>query len=358
MYMEMNNSDGIEPADTRDEFVDDIYMEGFGRTVKNGNDIRKRIQGEKDDSPVIQLLRDLYKVKPRILPNKYSDKSLESIKDRFPNFLEPIERFDLQLKLCSLRGAKRFTAPNMLLVGPPGIGKTYFMKELCAALGVSFQSISMSLASEGFYLTGLQRGYGTSTPGQLAKAMAKSKCINPFILLDEIEKSCWRGNDGRKGVENPILQMFERGSAGEVEDLCLETSLDLSEVTYICTANSIDGIPEPILSRMTVFNIPRAEGSMLQRIAESVLNEAVVEDLGITGVRVFVTPDVAEVFNDVVSPRTIRNAAASIMAPQLIAFPGRDEIHICADDIIPHMPSMPLLEVVEEARSIGFHANV
>lgn len=92
---------------------------------------------------------------------------------------------------------------------------------------------------------------------------------------------------------------------------------------------------------------------MLQMIVESVLNEAATEDLGLSGITIYATPDVASVFNDVVSPRTIRNAAAAIMAPQLLEFPERDEFHICAEDIIPHMP-----KVAEKAREIGFHASV
>lgn len=351
--MQSKNFGGIEPTDLREE-VDDAYddqLDDCGKIVNNEREIRRRIKGEKEDSQIVPLLKELNRYKPRYLPTKRKLNAFEKLKPNFPNFAEPLERIEMQIKLCLMRGATRFTLPNILLVGPPGIGKTYMLQELADALGASLLPISMSLASEGFFLTGLQRGYSSTTPGQLAKSMAKSRHVNPFVLLDEIDKSGWIGRDGRIGMQGPILQMFDAGSAAAVEDLCLETTLDLSEVNYICTANSIEEIPEPVLSRMSVFNIPKASGEMLQSIVEAVLTKAIEVDLGISDITIYATPDVSTVFSDAVSPRTIRNAAAAIIAPQLLAFPDRDIFYICADDILPHLPKAEV-----SARTIGFHA--
>lgn len=347
---DLASSNAIADPDLGD--IEDVSV--IGESILNSRlDAASRLAGEKDGSGIRRIIQGLGKRKARWLPTRRQMKALDELSEKFPHFKEVIDFFRVYITLCAERGATRCNTVPILLKGKPGVGKTHLAKELARAIRVDFHSISMSMAAEGFYLTGLQRGFATSTPGQLAKVMAKSRHCNPIFLLDEFDKATWVGRDGRNGMEPAILQMFERDSAKAVDDLCLEVSLNLSEVSYIATANSVDPIPKPILSRLKVFEIPSPSPQMCQQIIESVLNAAVEEDLGMQGITVRTGPDVATLLDGDVTPRTIRNASASILGPKLMKVIDDDEIYITAEDIEPSMP-----RGLRDSREIGFHANI
>ncbi len=159
---------------------------------------------------------------------------------------------------CKESGSK-ITQPVLCLVGGAGVGKTSIASSIAQALGRPFEILSCAGKSEIIYFTGLSRMYTGSGPGEIIKIMARTKVNNPVILLDEIDK-CGTGNSGSNSnsssLQSFLLSILDSSQCELYKDQYIEESYDLSKVMFICTANYIDQIPEPLLNRVTLINIP------------------------------------------------------------------------------------------------------
>jgi len=175
-----------------------------------------------------------------------------------------------------------------LLVGPPGCGKTYVATQIVEALGIWHDSISLSQATESFVLSGCPKGYSTATPGDIARRMSKSDCINPLLILDELDKASFYPS-GRPALTGPLLQILEADTAAKFEDACLKCEFDVSHVSWLATANDISQVPAPILSRFHIIHVREAENDakafQVQRLVSCVADEM--------GLRKYVTTEVA-----------------------------------------------------------------
>jgi len=216
-------------------------------------------QGENADSD--NCLRGLATEKVKGAPHSFgvTIKELEKLSRYSPNMAEYIKTVVSQLKThdrFSVSKPLRF-APT-LLVGPPGCGKTYIATKIAEAMDIWHGNISLSLATESFVLSGCPKGYGSSNPGDIARRMAKSDCINPLLILDELDKACFDLKD-RPSLTGPLLQILEADTAVQFEDACLKCELDVSHVSWLATANDIGQVPEPILSRFNVIHVQEAK---------------------------------------------------------------------------------------------------
>lgn len=148
---------------------------------------------------------------------------------------------------------KKRRSQILCLVGSPGVGKTSFAKAIAKAMNLPFQKISMSGANDASVLKGSNRCWLGSTMGQLAFALYKSGCINPVILIDEIEKA----NTEREGnATQVLLEALDKSQNSSFKDDFLTVGIDLSNVTFICTANYPEKIPAPLLDRMEIIFLP------------------------------------------------------------------------------------------------------
>ena len=190
------------------------------------------------------------------------------LKTRFPNFTEVIELYEANAIGLAKLGLP-FEAPPILLEGEPGLGKTLFANELAKLVGLPFFEISMATMTASFALSGGNTQWSEGSVGFIANSLADSKFGNPFFLLDEIDKAT---QDSRYDPISPLYSLLETHSAIRFKDEALEIDLNASKVIWMATANRLERIPEPILSRMRVINIKRPDEFQMKNVVISIYN--------------------------------------------------------------------------------------
>jgi ATP-dependent Lon protease len=195
--------------------------------------------------------------------------AVDDLYDTSPNFREVIDDLRKFLALAVAgREAVQFTP--MLLLGEPGLGKTYFAKKLARSLATGFEFVSMSSLTAGWVLTGASAQWHNARPGKVAQTLIEGDYANPVVVLDEVDKA---GGDSRYDPLGALYGLLERDTAQHFKDEFIDVDMDASHILWVATANDESSIPEPILNRMNVYDIERPDGDGARRIALAVYHE-------------------------------------------------------------------------------------
>lgn len=175
--------------------------------------------------------------------------NFEALAGKFPWFKQAIEAI-----LRDQREGRWFRLKPILLLGPPGIGKSAFARQLAALAGLPFMALSFAGQTDSRGFLGTARGWGNATTALVTTLMMRNKCANPLIFVDEIEKAERTHNGDPRAA---LLIMAERETARVWEDPCLQTTVDVSHVCWVAGANTLDGLDPALLSRFRIVRIPR-----------------------------------------------------------------------------------------------------
>ena len=146
----------------------------------------------------------------------------------------------------------------LVLVGPPGIGKSYWARRLAHHLAVPTTMIEATGEPAAFSLVGTQRGWGTAAPGKLMKTVLTERHAGPLVIVDEVEKvgDVQSNKGGRHTLTDALLPLLERMTAQAWECPYYQVRFDMSWANWVMTANSSNGLPEPLQSRCVVLDLP------------------------------------------------------------------------------------------------------
>jgi hypothetical protein len=150
-----------------------------------------------------------------------------------------------------------FKMTPLLIQGAPGIGKSRFIADLAAALEVPILPISFAGQSDSRALLGTARGWSSANPSSIVELILRCKRANPIVFIDELEKSTPSQNGDPLAA---VLTLLEPETAKRFHDPFLSTEVDLSHVSWIAGANSLRGLPAPILSRFHVIQVEAPDG--------------------------------------------------------------------------------------------------
>lgn len=196
---------------------------------------------------------------------------LDDLYDTCPNFSEVIDELKKYLAL-SVAGNEPMSFTPILLLGEPGVGKTHFAKELARLLGTGHEFVSMSSLTAGWILSGASSQWNNAKPGKVAHALVHGEFANPVVVLDEVDKA---GGDTRYDPMGALYGLLEKETASHFKDEFIEIDMDASHILWVSTANDERAIPEPILNRMNVYEVPRPDREAARRIAAALYRETV-----------------------------------------------------------------------------------
>ncbi|MDR3239116.1 MAG: endopeptidase La, partial [Clostridiales bacterium] len=216
----------------------------------------KRLERSASVSPDAAMQRDYIE---RVLELPWSFKTKENLslkrasaaleKDHFG--LEKVKERIIEF-LAVRQNAAALDAPILCLTGPPGVGKTSIAKSVARALNRKYVRVSLGGIRDEADIRGHRKTYIGAMPGRVIDAVRQAGSLNPLILLDEIDKM---GADYRGNPAAALLEVLDAEQNSAFRDHYLELNFDLSDVLFICTANTLDSVPQPLIDRLEILEL-------------------------------------------------------------------------------------------------------
>ncbi|MFZ9405589.1 MAG: AAA family ATPase [Burkholderiaceae bacterium] len=221
-----------------------------------------------------EALRSTYEKMLRVGGERFCNKphrmpDFPSLFNELPNFSEVLDDLRGQLALC-LESDDPLRLMPILLLGEPGIGKTYFARRLAALLGTGYGFIPMSSLTAGWVLSGASSQWRNARTGKVFDTLVHGDHANPVMVIDEIDKASAESHYDPLGS---LYGLLESDTARRFTDEFAEVPIDCSDVVWIATANDATRIPEPLLNRMNVYEIEPPDAAGARRIGRSLYRE-------------------------------------------------------------------------------------
>jgi ATP-dependent Lon protease len=145
------------------------------------------------------------------------------------------------------------------------VGKTHFAKRLAKVMQTDCELISMNALSAGFVITGSSASWRGAKCGKVAERLVRGQFANPVIVLDEVEKATGSSQSDPLAA---LYQLLEPETASAFRDEFIDVDIDASQIFWVLTANSTEGIPHPLLNRMAVYEVPAPTAEQAAGIAQ------------------------------------------------------------------------------------------
>jgi ATP-dependent Lon protease len=240
------------------------------RNVFHTGDVERKLQrlqtngGERDHEVLASMYQRMlergperFAVKPSGVPD------MAPLYDLLPNFGEVLDDVKRHVALSQDSHDSLEVTP-ILLLGPPGVGKTHFARQIADLLGTSMSLVPMSSMTAGWLLSGSSSQWKGSKPGKVFEALVEGQYANPVIVVDEIDKA---SADAQYDPLGSLYSLLEHDTAQNFMDEFADVAIDASQIIWITTANLESAIPNPILNRMNVFEIAPPSPAAARRIA-------------------------------------------------------------------------------------------
>ena len=285
--------DDMHPENVSDvrRFEQKIEASGMGEEArKEADKVLNRMKQEGQDGHEYGMLYDYLEFvtslswKPE--PAAAIDlKEAEKILDEDHYGLSKVkERIIQQLAVMALN--KKQSGSVLLFVGAPGTGKTSIGQSIARALGRKYVRISLGGVRDEAEIRGHRRTYIGAMPGRIMQGMQRAGVMNPVMVLDEVDKL---SKDYSGDPASALLEVLDPEQNNTFADHYMNVPYDLSNVLFVCTANSVDTIPEPLLNRMEVIQFPGYTAVEKFQIAKRHLLPAAMKNAGIKAQNLKVT---------------------------------------------------------------------